>query len=448
MSEAVLIPPVSSKRSFERTREHQTYGWTVAMLFMVSIRVLIFAAGVISVRTARHIVDYNATGIPWIAFDSGFYRYILIYGYPPGPAIPYQIAYFPLYPFAARLLIPLLSPFVSGGTLHAAALLIFSNACSAVGFGFIYAWARSLTNARTAFVTVLLVSTYPGAVFFCAALTEGPFMMFCAIVLYLLRKDRIYWAAGICALATALRPTGVALAAVVVLWALTRSWHLPKARLAGRVFLIGMISYLGACSYEGYLWARYGQYDAYKISEDKWDLNQDTSGSTTNSGLLNLMQMEGDAGAIKPAVSPAGALSNTAAVAPPSPPVFIELPVEPKRYSVAFFIDRLKTTQAWNRLFALTLFTVMIAALLKPTGIPRILLMLPLIIFLMAYIPNAGLRASSIFRYESAGIPLFMVLAVWLSAHHRKPLLVSIMAFSLLVQIYYAFLYSRGLWIG
>ena len=80
-------------------------------------------------------------------------------------------------------------------------------------------------------------------------------------------------------------------------------------------------------------------------------------------------------------------------------------------------------------------------------GDSALLLALPLIIFMMAYLPNAGLRASSIFRYESAGVPLFMVLAVWLSIPTRKPLLISLMAFSLLVQVYYAFLYSRGLWI-
>ena len=127
-------------------------------------------------------------------------------------------------------------------------------------------------------------------------------MMFVTIVLYLLRKDRVYAAAFFCLLATALRPTAVALAFVVVMWGLTRSWHLPKGRLLGRVMLLGIIAFAGGCAYEGYLWHRYDRFDAYKASEDLWDLTQDTSGATTNSGLLNIMRMEGDAGANSPAI--------------------------------------------------------------------------------------------------------------------------------------------------
>jgi hypothetical protein len=67
---------------------------------------------------------------------------------------------------------------------------------------------------------------------------------------------------------------------------------------------------------------------------------------------------------------------------------------------------------------------------------------------MMSYLPNSGLRASSILRYESAGIPLFVVTAIWLSAPRRKPLLLAVGGLSLIVQLYYAFLFSRGFWVG
>ncbi len=428
MSEAaVVIPPVSSALAVEATQESRRYGWAVTMAFVLCIRAIVFAVGVISVAPFLHphIIAYNATGKPWIAFDSGFYRDICVNGYPHGPSIPYHIAYFPLYPLFSR--------FVATFVGTEPALLLVANLCSVIGLVYLYAWARSLTTARTAFIAVMLMACYPGAVFFSAALTEGPFMMLVAIALYLLRKERVYAAAVCSAFATALRPTSAALGFIIVLWAVTRSWDMPKGKLLVRFLLVGLIAGSGGMIYEGYLRHEYGKWNAYKLAEDKWELNQDTSSSTTNSGLLDLMSMKGDARTI--------AKEHAADQSEPKK-------VEPRRYSLAFFLDRVKTPQAWNRVFAWTLVIIMLAAVIQPTGIPRIFLGLPLVIFLMAYLPNGGLRASSIFRYESAGIPLFVITAIWLSSKNRKPLLFGLLGLSLLVQIYYAFLYSRGVWVG
>jgi hypothetical protein len=120
----------------------------------------------------------------------------------------------------------------------------------------------------------------------------------------------------------------------------------------------------------------------------------------------------------------------------------------PKRYSPQFFINRLSHPSAWNRIMALALFVVLILALFKESGVSNVFLVLPFIIFMMSYLPNFGLRASSILRYESAGIPLFVVASVWLSNPKRRPILITIAALCLGVQIYYAFLFSRGYWIG
>jgi len=167
-------------------------------------------------------------------------------------------------------------------------------------------------------------------------------------------------------------------------------------------------------------------FDAYKVSRIV-DQNQDNLRAATNSGLLNIMREK---------VMPA----------PTSQPTRRQhrRAGQSTNDTRAFFIDRLKTTQAWNRVFALALFTVNDRRSPSAHGHPRILLSLPLIIFLMAY-SQRGPAASSIFRYESAGIALHG--SGRLALHPaRKPLLISLMGFSLLVQIYYAFLYSRGLW--
>jgi hypothetical protein len=111
-------------------------------------------------------------------------------------------------------------------------------------------------------------------------------------------------------------------------------------------------------------------------------------------------------------------------------------------------VSRLGTTQAWNRALALGLAAITIAAFFKPVGYSRLLLLLPLSIFFIAYLPNDGLRASSIFRYESASLPLFAVMAVWLSTPPRKRLLIAFAGLSLALQVFYAYRFSRGLWVG
>jgi len=432
--------PISSALLNERAKDRSAYGWAVLIPTIVLLRTLVFAVGVISVHTVHsldQIQPSDASGFPWIAFDSHFYRNILINGYPPGPTVPYQIAFFPLFPLAARTLLPMFEALVGPQTASHEALVTVSNICSIIGLCFVYAWARLLIDARTAFVSTLLLALYPSAVFFSAGLTEGLFLMFAALALYLLQKQRLYAAAAVSALASASRPTAVSLAATVVLWTIYYSWNLPKKQLVLRVLLIGMISVAGAASYQCYIWNRYQRFDAFKAAEDKWDLESDPIELPTNQRLIEGVDQVWSSPNLT--VTPAS-FDQWAKTAPAQP--------DPKRYSMEFFIDRLRRTSAWNRAMALVLLCVLVGAALRRTAVPKLVLVLPALIFMMSYLPNSGLRASSILRYESAGIPLFVVMAIWLSAPRRKPLLLAVGGLSLIVQLYYAFLFSRGFWVG
>src|SRR5690606_34031077 len=121
-----------------------------------------------------------------------------------------DIAFFPLLPLLWRLLGPWFDP--------GPALLVIANACTLIGFTFFYQWCKALTRPRIAFWACILLATFPAAAFFSAGLTEAPFMMCVAITLFLLQRRSFYTAALVCGMATALRPTGVALAATLVLW--------------------------------------------------------------------------------------------------------------------------------------------------------------------------------------------------------------------------------------
>jgi hypothetical protein len=440
-----MSPRIASSRATPLLRSagvasRSTYGWASLLPTIFLIRALMFAVGVVSVHTVHSLdqVDpHNASGFPWIAFDSHFYRYLLLSGYPAGPRIPYQIAFFPLFPFACRVLLPVFAAFASEPTAAYLAMLVLSGACSMVGLCFTYAWARTITDSRTAFIATLLACLLPGAVFFGAGLTEGLFMMFVAITLYLLQKERLYAAAVVCGVGSACRPTSVALAVTVVLWTIYHSRNLPMGRLAARVLLIGALSVAGAASYEAFLWQRYQRIDAFKIAEDKWDFSKDPIDTAENKEILGGVDQTWASANLTATTATIEAHEQSAANHP-----------DPRRYSPAFFADLLTRTSVWNRFMALALLGVMIAAARKATAVPRVLLVLPLVIFLMTYLPNHGLRASSIIRYESCAIPLFVVIASWLSAPNRKPLLLALGGLSLIIQIYYGFLFSRGLWVG
>jgi hypothetical protein len=91
---------------------------------------------------------------------------------------------------------------------------------------------------------------------------------------------------------------------------------------------------------------------------------------------------------------------------------------------------------------------VTIVGLLKPMGIPRVLFLLPLLIFIMTALPGKGLRISSIPRYETAAIPLFMLPAIWLAARNRSVLTAAVLILMFSVQLYYAMLFPREIWVG
>ncbi|MGH7177914.1 MAG: hypothetical protein ACREJC_11075, partial [Tepidisphaeraceae bacterium] len=266
-------------------------------------------------------------------------------------------------------------------------------------------WARTIAPQRTAMISVLLAATYPGAIFFCAALTEGPFFMFVAIGLWLLQRKQFWWAAAVSGIATALRPTGVALAMTVAAYAMYCASGPWTARIL-RTAVISLVSVSGLLAYQSYIWNRYHRFDAYLVAQQDWERQDKEANAAERAGG------------------------------------------GPERYSLEFFLDRIYKPQAWNRGIALVLTIVLVAGMIRPGPVPRVLFVLPLVILLLSAVPNNMLRASSIFRYESAGLPLFVVLAMWFSAAKRRHWLVGLLAVQLAVQVYYAFLFSRGIWVG
>lgn len=415
-----------------------------ALLFtlacVIVIRALIFIVGVISTDTATSFGMY-ATGHAWIAFDSEHYLQILRDGYP-STAIPPEIAFFPLLPILGRSLGLYLSPETS--------LVVISNLATIIGFGFFFEWTRSITNRRTAFWACLLLATFPTSAFFSGALTEGPFMMCVAIVLLMLQRQSYFIAALVCGLATALRPTALPLAITLLLWVWLQhlrytnpqlferggcpSWtaRLRQAiqgsanwPLIRRLILLGAISTAGISTYQYYLWQRYDRFDVYFQAQTYWQ-----PGGLRTAEQLRLEAAQEAHAAWEASIQHKSAQDSL---------------INPRLRALA---GKALTPQAWNRGMMWGIVVLTIIGLARTTRVRRELFALSGFIFLMAYLPAWGERASSVARYETAALPCFALLAIMLLSLKRPAVLSVIVAAQLLMQVYYAILFSRGVWIG
>ena len=394
---------MSNSLPLETTSEDRAAGTSsfgAAIACTIAVRALIFSLGVLAVYTAQDRMNAdNATGHPWVAWDGNHYVTLSELGYAPSMDHPRfsLIAFFPALPLAARTL----TWFMHSTT----ALVVIANLCTVIGFGFLYSWAKQLAGQRIAMLGVLVLLTFPGSVFFSAGLTEGPFFMLSAITMWALSRGKYWPAALAAAIATATRPTGVALALLVPLHYFIYHPDLPFFRRAAMFVVLGFFSALGGMMYQTFIWQRYKAPDAYFQAQHEWEVaDKEKVSAEASEGIT--------------------------------------------RYSVKFFLDRAGRPQAWNRILGLALVVIIAVGLFKPGPIPRIFFLVPLFIFLMTYLPNNGLRASSIIRYETAGIPIFLLVAYWLTNIERRSVLMVVLGAQLLVQCFYAIQFSRGYWVG
>ena len=375
------------------------------LLLAVAIRLLVLGIGLASVYSAPADAfkgehpQFNRDH-PWVAWDGWEYYLVAQNGYALDRTDPDTfrlIAYFPVIPLIARTLSAVMPLDV--------ALVLQSNAFLMIALAFFYDWARQIAGKRAAAVGVLIIVTFPGVVAFSAGMTEGLFFLLVAMTLWCLQRENFWLAAVVAGVATATRPTGIALAMVIPLCALMRQATLPVPRRLANVVLLGTISVSGLLCYEGFLWHRYKTPFAYFQAQEHWT-------------QLDRQRMQHDA------------QSGV------------------KRYSWQFFRDRLGAPQAWNHGLALLILIVTLVGFWKPGSIPRLLFLIPLVILLMTSIPGWGLRISSVPRYETGAAPLFLLVAIWLSTRRRTPALVGLVALQLAVQVYYAVLFPREIWVG
>lgn len=345
-----------------------------------------------------------AGNAPLFAWDSLQYRDILVIGYPEGDhGIPPEISFFPLYPLAAKCL-PFMHP--------AAALLLVANVASAIGLLYLFTWAYTIAGDHVARWTLVLTLAYPPAMFLSAAYTEGPFLLLVGLTFHHLQKERLLPAALASGLACATRPTGLALSALVLTWALTRApgvWRLPRVL---STFGIGLISVSGLICYEGYLTSRYGQWDAYFVAQHRWE-----EGGKTKAQAPDLQG------------SPAGDVTGRASTS-------------------HRMISKILSAGAWSKLLGWSMFFLTLAGFLQTKGDLRVYLLFPLIVFLLGYLPGWGLRITSIARFETSAAPVFLLLGTWAVRFHKPLVWWAGVGAASLLQSWYIWEFTLGKWCG
>ncbi len=198
-----------------------------AIAFAVS-RVALFAAGIVSevflpTKEGHWVADPNSYFLSlWAKWDSQWYVQIARDGYWFQPLRQSNVAFFPLYPLAMRLLAPL-----AGDNLVLAGFLV-SNVAFLAALTLLYRLAElELADREAARRTIFYLAFFPTAFFFSAVYTESLFLMLSVATMYFARRQHWLAAAITGMMASATRNLGVVLWALVMWeWLRRHGWCL------------------------------------------------------------------------------------------------------------------------------------------------------------------------------------------------------------------------------
>jgi hypothetical protein len=205
-------------------------------------------------------------------WDTFFYYTIATEGYSWDATVfrHYNVVFFPLYPLLMRW-----GGVALGGHPLLAGLII-SLAAFAGALVLLYRLARLELGDDYAWRVILLISTFPYALYFSAVYTESLFLFLSVATFYALRRGRLGWAT-VCGLAVGLtRPNGFWLAlplALIAFRAATSDSADGSARRPARLpvaLLVACVPAVGVTLFSGYLQWRFGDALAWIHGQAAW----------------------------------------------------------------------------------------------------------------------------------------------------------------------------------
>ena len=208
------------------------------------------------VLVAFALADPRGPADALVHWDAAWFQSITSAGYHAGGAAQQSsLAFFPLFPLLCVPLVKLGVPFAAAGALVA-------NACMLGALAAIFAFVRLRIDAAAARWTVALVALMPLSLFTVAAYSESTYLLLSALALLCCERERFAWAGAWGALATAARPTGIALACAFVVTGL-------RERRFG-VALAGAASFVGIAAFAAYCWRAFGDPLAFVHAQRAW----------------------------------------------------------------------------------------------------------------------------------------------------------------------------------
>ncbi|BAZ14928.1 hypothetical protein NIES4071_67980 [Calothrix sp. NIES-4071] len=191
-------------------------------------------------------------------WDGGHYRHIatLGYEYVNGKG---NVVFFPLYPLIMRALWSIGLSFEVAGTL-------VSNLAFLIFLYVLYLWLYQYQGEKVARWAVALAALFPLSMFTAVIYTEALYLLLSTAALRAFDQNKYTQTAIFGALATATRPTGMALIPgfLIAAWKQNKS---PKAYLAGLATSIGLVCFSIYCA------VQYGDSLAFIHAQKAWREN-------------------------------------------------------------------------------------------------------------------------------------------------------------------------------
>lgn len=217
----------------------------------------------------HHALPFSGPVAVWQRKDALWYLAIAQGGYDYSPVAASRANFFPLYPALIALVTPLAAALHAPQPAALAGMAIswvtFAGACVAL-----YQLALRHFDQRVALGSVLLLATFPFSLYYGAAYTESLYLILAVGALLAVERGRWWLAAALAGIASASRPPGLLIGALVAL-AYLLDWLRTRHPL--RVNLLSLaLTPLGALAYMLYCWVRWGDPFAYvKTSRAGWN---------------------------------------------------------------------------------------------------------------------------------------------------------------------------------
>ena len=258
-TDAVVVDGVPGRaHPTSRGRVTRPLVWYLASRLLV----LVVAAVAVAVRpdlSARRLVS---------AWDASYFLSLIRHGYPAtvplraGHAAASPLAFFPLFPMVAKAVtVPFRLP-------PAAAAVTVSLGFGAVATVLFHRLAAGLTDDVVADRATLLFCCFPGSAVFSIGYSESLMIALAAACLLALHRERWVLAGLAAALATATRPTAVALVAACA-WAAVVAVY---RRRDWRPLTAPLLAPLGGLAFFAYLRWHTGEPDVwFRVQREGWN---------------------------------------------------------------------------------------------------------------------------------------------------------------------------------